>query len=236
MKRLIPLLLAMLILSACGTPASEPTPTPSVDIAGSTPEDLVKITLPPYDAEVSAYARWVRPALKELRENEAMNDEDKVHGIVTMYIDLWYDRQYQYDCTDYSVFKAFFDENAEGYENLAYHSTEARYIALSDALSGAGPVVWNVHHIELTTVELDEDSAVINVRSPYREICLNYAGMPRGLNTYRISLGKVDGVWYLTDIEPNSIYGSDRHGTYDELLETIDELEAEYAAAQKAGQ
>lgn len=47
MKRVIPLLLALLLLTACGVPAAEPSPTPSATPLSSSPNDIVVFTRPP---------------------------------------------------------------------------------------------------------------------------------------------------------------------------------------------
>src|SRR5699024_486534 len=128
----------------------------------------------------------------------------------------------------------FFDKTAEGYPHLQYHCMEARYLVLSDVVHVYGPVVWHDYDIDIASVALDGDTAVVEIRSPFRALSYKRQFMTRGMLYLWITLGKTDGVWFLTDISPDSIYGSDRHGSYDELLESIEELEAEYERTTQA--
>ena len=91
------------------------------------------------------------------------------------------------------------------------------------------------HNYDLTidNLEVDGETARVTVRSLFRELWENDFGMPSGMYTFRIDLRRVDGVWLMTDISPNSIYGDERHGTYDDLLDNIAELEAECVNAAK---
>ena len=243
MKRKLTAILAsalvLTLLAACGTdePAATPTPpTPTAEPAATpsptselsaTPPDIVVQTPTPQREGESRYAAYARAELEDLRGNEYLDDENKIRDTVTMYMDLWYDRMYNPEYTDYSVFEKFFDEAAEGYPHLQYHCTEARYLALMIA---DDPVAWYDYDIDIESVELEGNTAVAEVRSPFRSLSENYNGMSSGLFSFWITLEKTDGVWFVTDISPDSIYGSDRHGSYDELLESIEELEAEYGS------
>lgn len=231
MKRIVPLILALLVLSACGAGAAEPTPA---DTSGSTsPSDIsTQNTLPPVEPGESYYARWARSALEDLRENEFWDDEYRIRETVTMYIDLWYDRQYELGCTNYSVFNDFFDAESEGYADLVYHSTEARRLGLMHLTSDFGPVVWHNYDLTFDELEVDGDTARVAVRSHARELEEDYSGMFSGMSFFWIDLRRVDGVWLMTDISPNSIYGDERHGTYEDLLDSIAELEAELGSEE----
>ena len=228
MKRIIPLALALLLLAACSTPAAQPTATVE---ASHTPSP---VPVPPEIGGESPYAAYVRDELEELRGNVYRDDEDKIRDTVTMYMDLWYDRMYNPEYTDYGVFGLFFDKTAEGYPHLQYHCMEARYLVLSDVVHVYGPVVWHDYDIDIASVALDGDTAVVEIRSPFRALSYKRQFMTSGMFYFWITLGKTDGVWFLTDISPDSIYGSDRHGSYDELLESIEELEAEYERTTQA--
>ena len=236
-KRIIPLILALLLLPACGEEqqyAAPAEPTPAETVGSTSPSDIPsQNTPPPVEPGESYYANWARSALANLRENEYWDDEHKIRDTVTMYIDLWYDRQYELDCTDYSVFDDFFDTESEGYADLIYHSTEARCLGLMHCSSVFGPVVWHNYDLTIDNLEVDGETARVTVRSLFRELWENYFGMPSGMYTFRIDLRRVDGVWLMTDISPNSIYGDERHGTYDDLLDNIAELEAECVNAAK---
>ncbi len=226
---IIALALALAMLTACGE-ASEPTSTPdatptSTPELSATPPDLAVQTPVPRRNGESRYAAYARAELENLRGKEYLGDEDKIRDTVTMYMDLWYERMYNPEYTDYSVFDFFFDETAEGYPHLQYHCTEARYLAL---MNEDDPVSWYDYDIDIESVEIDGCTAEIYVRCYDRSLHENYNGMSSGLIPFWITLEKTDGVWLMTDISPDSIYGSDRHGSYDELLESIEDLEAKY--------
>ena len=71
---------------------------------------------------------------------------------------------------------------------------------------------------------MDGNSASVTVSADY-DIVRGDGSSGGMTNISFFKLNKLDGVWYLSDMEPDSIYGSDRHGTYEELLEQIAALE-----------
>lgn len=215
MKRVIPLLLTLLILSACGVPAAEPTPS-------STPQT------PDINGDgMSPYAAWATEELLRVRENEYMDDENKIIETVELFIYLSCEQICEPEYGRYLHFDAFFDKTSEGYENLIYNSTETRYLGLRDAEPTTyGPIVWYNYDVDILSVEIDGDTAKVEAIDQIRKLRENYGEMQTGTFYYYLDLHKVGGVWLMTDVFPVSRYSV--YGSYDELLETIDELEAQY--------
>ena len=228
MKRMIPFILIFALLNACGAPAAEPSPTPSATPEQcSTPSDLTAQKPDTNGDGMSPYAAWATEELLRVRENEYLDDENKIIETVELFIYLSCEQICEPEYGRYRHFDAFFDKTSEGYENLAYNSTETRYLGLMDAEPTMyGPIVWYDYDVKILSVEIDGDTAKVEAMDQIRKLRENYSGMQSGAFYYYLDLRKVSGVWLMTDVFPVSRYSV--YGSYDELVEAIKELEAQY--------
>ena len=221
MKRLFPVIIALaLLLSACGAaqPAPTPAPTPSpVSTPAATPETNAA------SSELSPLCSWALQELDEWRQSEYGTDNDVKHikETVRLFLYMHYDMFAERECR-FPDFSPFLDPNGEGYEKLLYFVAETQYIHLDDGFDE--DVQWYNVDLDFESVEVDGNSASVTVRADYDIV--RGDGSSGGMTNISFSkLNKLDGVWYLSDMEPDSIYGSDRHGTYEELLEQIAALD-----------
>ena len=134
---------------------------------------------------------------------------------------MHYDMFAERECR-FPDFSPFLDPNGEGYEKLLYFVAETQYIHLDDGFDE--DVQWYNVDLDFESVEVDGNSASVTVRADY-DIVRGDGSSGGMTNISFFKLNKLDGVWYLSDMEPDSIYGSDRHGTYEELLEQIAALD-----------
>lgn len=221
MKRLFPVIIALaLLLSACGAaqPAPTPAPTPSpVSTPAATPETNAA------SSELSPLCSWALQELDEWRLSEYGTDNDVKHikETVRLFLYMHYDMFAERECR-FPDFSPFLDPNGEGYEKLLYFVAETQYIHLDDGFDE--DVQWYNVDLDFESVEVDGNSASVTVRADY-DIVRGDGSSGGMTNISFFKLNKLDGVWYLSDMEPDSIYGSDRHGTYEELLEQIAALD-----------
>ena len=221
MKRLFPVIIALaLLLSACGAaqPAPTPAPTPSpVSTPAATPETNAA------SSELSPLCSWALQELDEWRQSEYGTDHDVKHikETVRLFLYMHYDMFAERECR-FPDFSPFLDPNGEGYEKLLYFVAETQYIHLDDGFDE--DVQWYNVDLDFESVEVDGNSASVTVRADY-DIVRGDGSSGGMTNISFFKLNKLDGVWYLSDMEPDSIYGSDRHGTYEELLEQIAALD-----------
>ena len=221
MKRLFPVIIALaLLLSACGAaqPAPTPAPTPSpVSTPAATPEPSAA------SSELSPLCSWALQELDEWRQSEYGTDNDVKHikETVRLFLYMHYDMFAERECR-FPDFSPFLDPNGEGYEKLLYFVAETQYIHLDDGFDE--DVQWYNVDLDFESVEVDGNSASVTVRADY-DIVRGDGSSGGMTNISFFKLNKLDGVWYLSDMEPDSIYGSDRHGTYEELLEQIAALD-----------
>lgn len=221
MKRLFSVIIALaLLLSACGAaqPAPTPAPTPSpVSTPAATPETNAA------SSELSPLCSWALQELDEWRQSEYGTDNDVKHikETVRLFLYMHYDMFAERECR-FPDFSPFLDPNGEGYEKLLYFVAETQYIHLDDGFDE--DVQWYNVDLDFESVEVDGNSASVTVRADY-DIVRGDGSSGGMTNISFFKLNKLDGVWYLSDMEPDSIYGSDRHGTYEELLEQIAALE-----------
>lgn len=227
MKRIIPFVLILTLLTACGAPAAAPSPSATLGQC-STPPDLTVQTPGTNGDGMSPYAAWATDELLRVRENEYLDDENKIIETVELFIYLSCEQICEPEYGRYRYFDAFFDKTSEGYENLIYNSTETRYLGLSDAEPTTyGPIVWYDYDVDILSVEIDGDTAKVEAIDHIRKLRENYSEMQIGAFYYYLDLRKVSGVWLMTDVFPVSRYSV--YGSYEELLGSIAEMEEEYA-------
>lgn len=225
MKRLFPVIIALaLLLSACGAaqPAPTPAPTPSpMSTPAATPQPT-----PETDAassELSPLCSWALQELDEWRQSEYGTDNDVKHIKETvrlflyMHYDMFAEREYQFP-----DFSPFLDPNGESYEKLLYFVAETQYIHLYEGYDE--DVQWYNVDLDFESVEVDGNSASVTVSAGYDTV-RGDGSSRRITNIYFFTLNRLDGVWYLSGIEPDSIFASGSHGTYEELLEQIAALD-----------
>lgn len=238
MKRTVILTLVMLILTACGVPAAEPSPSAAaVETQAPTPEqystpsDLTVQTPNRNTVGMSPYAVWATDKLGNVRQNPYMDDEERIRKTVELFIYLSCDQMYEPEYGRYEHFDAFFSKTSEGYENLMYNATETRYFGLMNTEpSMYGPIVWYDYDVDVMSVEIDGDTAKVEAKDHIQSLRENYSGMSSGTFYYYLDLCKVNGVWLMTDVFPVSRF--DGYVSYEELLETIAAMEEEYALRQ----
>ena len=221
MKRLFPVIIALaLLLSACGAaqPAPTPTPTPSpVSTPAATPETNAA------SSELSTLCSWALQELDEWRQSEYGTDNDVKHIKETvrlflyMHYDMFVEREYQFP-----DFSPFLDPNGEGYEKLLYFVAETQYIHLYEGYDE--DVQWYNVDLDFESIEVDGNIASVTVSADYDTV-RGDGSSRRITNIYFFTLNRLDGVWYLSEIEPDSIFASGSHGTYEELLEQIAALD-----------
>lgn len=225
MKRLFPVIIALaLLLSACGAaqPAPTPAPTPSpVSTPAATPQPTPETNAA--SSELSPLCSWALQELDRLRQIDYARDNNVTHikDTVRLFLYMHYDMFAERECR-FPDFSPFLDPNGEGYEKLLYFVAETQYIHLYEGYDE--DVQWYNVDLDFESIEVDGNIASVTVSADYDTV--RGDGSSGGMtNISFFKLNKLDGVWYLSDMEPDSIYGSDRHGTYEELLEQIAALE-----------
>lgn len=225
MKQLFPVIIALtLLLSACGAaqPAPTPAPTPS---PMSTPATTPQPT-PETDAassELSPLCSWALQELDRLRQSEYGTDNDVKHIKETvrlflyMHYDMFVEREYRFP-----DFSPFLDPNSESYEKLLYFVAETQYIHLYEGYDE--DVQWYNVDLDFESIEVEGNIASVTVSADYDTV-RGDGSSRRITNIYFFTLNRLDGVWYLSEIEPDSIFASGSHGTYEELLEQIAALD-----------
>lgn len=225
MKRLFPVIIALaLLLSACGAaqPAPTPAPTPSpVSTPAATPQPTPVTNAA--SSELSPLCSWALQELDRLRQSEYGTDNDVKHikETVRLFLYMHYDMFAERECR-FPDFSPFLDPNGEGYEKLLYFVAETQYIHLYEGYDE--DVQWYNVDLDFESIEVDGNIASVTVSADYDTV-RGDGSSGRITNIYFFTLNRLDGVWYLSGIEPDSIFASGSHGTYEELLEQIAALE-----------